>query len=67
MGAAIVVIPLAAMFLPIVLLLVAVVVDIIALLWMGYSFMRTEWSGRLTAFGRALLFHPAHRSGIAAR
>jgi hypothetical protein len=67
MGAAIVVIPLAAMLLPIVLLVVAVVVDIIALLWMGCSYMRSEWSGRLTALGRALLFHPAHRTGIAAR
>jgi hypothetical protein len=67
MGAAIVVIPLAAMFLPIVLLVVAVVVDIIALLWMGISFARSEWSPRLTAYGRALLFHPVHRTSPLSR
>lgn len=57
MGAAIVAIPLAAMLLPIVLLVVAVLVDIVALLWMGYHFFRDEWSGPVRHF---MLVHTPH-------
>ena len=58
MGAGIVAIPLAAMLLPIVLLVVAVLVDIVALFWMAYSFWRDEWSGPMWRFILAHTPHP---------
>ncbi|HSA56225.1 MAG TPA: hypothetical protein VLE53_10990 [Gemmatimonadaceae bacterium] len=50
-------IPLAAMLLPIVLLVVAVLVDLVALAWMGYRFWRDEWSGPMRQF---ILVHTPH-------
>lgn len=58
MGAATVLIPLAAMLLPIVLFVVAVLVDIVVLLWMAYAFWRDEWSGPMWRFILAHTPHP---------
>ena len=44
MGAATFVIPFAALVIPIALILLAVLVDIVVLLWYAYTLLRDEWA-----------------------
>jgi hypothetical protein len=61
MGAAFVVIPLAAMIVPIALILLAVLADIVALCWALYRLWHDEWSLRIWDFAEAHVFGPVKR------
>jgi hypothetical protein len=61
MGAAVVAIPLAALVLPIVLILLAVLVDIAALLWALYRLWHDEWSVRVWSYARGHIVRPVKR------
>jgi hypothetical protein len=63
MGAVAVIIPLAALALPIVLILLAVAVDVAALLWAAYRMWHDEWAVRVGQFVTAHVWHPARRVG----
>lgn len=56
--AAAVVIPLVALAFPIVLILLAVLIDLVALLWFGYRYWHDEWSGRVGHYIRDRIAHP---------
>ncbi len=58
MLAAAVVIPLAAMVLPIVLILLAVLVDVIFLGWSAFRMWHDEWAVRVGGFAHDLFLHP---------
>jgi hypothetical protein len=58
MAGALVVIPLAAMVFPIVLILVAVLVDILFLGWMVFQMWHDEWAARVGEYVRAHLVRP---------
>lgn len=66
MGAAEFVIPLAALVLPIVLILAAVLIDIIVLTWFAYTTWRDDWGVRIGRFASDHFFWPrvarAHRT-----
>lgn len=61
MGAAIVAIPLAAMLLPIVLILVALLIDVFLLGVMGYRMWHDEWAVRVGHFTHDHISGPIHR------
>lgn len=61
MSAAAFVIPLAALVVPIVLILLAVLADIIALLWYGYVMWRDEWAVRVGHYAADHLVVPIRR------
>lgn len=61
MWAAAVVIPLAAMALPIVLILLAVLADALVLLWAAYRMWHDEWAERVWSFIGARVLHPIGR------
>ncbi|NUQ11296.1 MAG: hypothetical protein HUU26_03050 [Gemmatimonadaceae bacterium] len=58
MLAAAVVVPLAAMVLPIVLVLLAVLFDVLFLGWTVFRMWHDEWAVRVGAFAQDHLFHP---------
>jgi hypothetical protein len=68
MGAAEFVIPLAALALPIVLILAAVLIDIVVLTWFAYTTWRDDWAIRLGRFASDHFMRPlqhvarAHRT-----
>lgn len=61
MGAAIVAIPLAAMLLPIALIVVALVIDVFILGSLGYRMWHDEWSGRVGHFAHDHITGPVSR------
>lgn len=61
MWAAAVVIPLAAMALPIVLILLAVLADALFLVWAAYRMWHDEWAVRVWGFIGARVLHPIAR------
>jgi hypothetical protein len=61
MWAAAVVIPLAAMALPIALILLAVLADAVFLIWTAYRMWHDEWAVRVGDFISARLLHPIVR------
>lgn len=61
MGAAIVAIPLAAMLLPIVLIVVALVIDLFLLGAMGYRMWHDEWAVRVGHFAHDHIAGPFNR------
>lgn len=58
MLAAAVVVPLAAMLLPIVLILLAVLFDVLFLGWTAFRLWHDEWAVRVGSFAHDLLLHP---------
>lgn len=63
MGAAVMVIPLGAMVIPIALILLAVVLDMGALVWALYRLWHDEWSVRISHVIETRVLH--HRKHIA--
>lgn len=61
MWAAAVVIPLAAMALPIALILLAVLVDALFLVWAAYQMWHDEWADQVGSFITARVLHPIGR------
>lgn len=61
MWAAAVVIPLAAMALPIALILLAVLADALFLIWAAYRMWHDEWAARVGSFISARVLHPIDR------
>jgi hypothetical protein len=57
MGAAEFVIPLAGLVIPIGLILLAVLVDILALVWYGFVVLREKWHGHIVAPIRGMGVH----------
>jgi hypothetical protein len=60
MGAAVLVIPLGAMVVPIVLILLAVVVDVGAVMWALYRLWHDEWSVRIWHAMTRVFHHRKH-------
>jgi hypothetical protein len=58
MAAALVVIPLAAMIVPIALILLAVLVDVAVLSWMAFRMWHDEWAVRVGDYVGAHVFRP---------
>jgi hypothetical protein len=71
MGAAVIIVLLAGLALPITLILAAVVVDMAGLLWYAYRLWHDDWSPRAWEFVTVHMFQPAarlaHGSGLGSR
>lgn len=58
-----VVVPLAAMVLPIVLVLLAVLFDLLFLGWTAFRMWHDEWAVRVGSFAHGFLLHPIRSFG----
>jgi hypothetical protein len=61
MGAAEFVIPFAALVIPIALILLAVIVDVVTLLWYGFSILHDEWAVPVGRYVRSHFVRPFAR------
>jgi hypothetical protein len=71
MGAAVIIVLLAGLVLPVTLILAAVVVDMAGLLWYAYRVWHDDWSPRAWEFVTVNMFRPvarlAHGNGVVPR